>query len=240
MQLGSTKTRHSRNFTFIKDTVEATHLETYGEYKQKEINLLSNVLSSNEGQTVIYDVGAGVGVHAMAFSKLGNVIAFEADEDQYKVLDMNTKGKLAPTVLAVKGTLETDDVEDPTIPNFDHQMMKLPVPTLVCISGDSTKVLRGMRTTLTIIKPVIYIDIHNREDISYQYSILKEKGYELYWYSCVDFNENNYNKNQVNITNDSFHMNILALHTDVDITDGAIDLPRIDGPMDNWKRLLND
>jgi len=87
---------------------------------------------------------------------------------------------------------------------------------------------------------VIYIDIHNAEDISYQYSILKEKGYELYWYSCVDFNENNYKKNQVNITNNSFNMNILALHTDVDIADGALALPRIDGPMDNWKRFLND
>ena len=240
MQLGSTETRYSGNFTYIKGTVEATHLESYGEYKQKEINLLSNLLSSNEGQTVVYDVGAGVGVHAMAFSKLGNVIAFESNEDQYKVLDMNTKGKLAPHVLAVKGSLETTDVEDPNIPNFDHQMMKLPPPTLVRISGDSAKVLLGMRTTLTVIKPVIYIDIHNAEDISYQYSILKEKGYELYWYSCVDFNENNYKKNQVNITNNSFNMNILALHTDVDIVDGVMSLPRIDGPMDNWKRFLND
>ena len=240
MQLGSTETRHSRNFTYLKGTVEGTHLETYGEYKQKEINLLSNLLSSNEGQTVVYDVGASIGVHAMAFSKLGNVIAFESNEDQYKVLDMNTKGKLAPHVLAVKGSLETTDVEDPNIPNFDHQMMKLPPPTLVRISGDSAKVLLGMRTTLTVIKPVVYIDIHNAEDISYQYSILKEKGYELYWYSCVDFNENNYNKNQVNITNNSFNMNILALHTDVDIVDGVMSLPRIDEPMDNWKRFLND
>jgi predicted RNA methylase len=135
MQLESTKTRYSGNFTYIKGTVEATHLETYGEYKQKEINLLSNLLSSNEGQTVIYDVGAGVGVHTMAFSKLGNVVAFEADEVQYKVLDMNTNGKLAPNVLAVKGSLETTDVEDPSIPNFDHQMMKLPPPTLAHISS---------------------------------------------------------------------------------------------------------
>jgi len=97
-----------------------------------------------------------------------------------------------------------------------------------------------MRTTLTIIKPVIYIDIHNTQDINYQYIILKEKGYELYWYSCVDFNENNYKKNQVNTTNNSFHMNILAIHEDVDIADGALDLPRIKGPMDNWKRFLND
>tara|TARA_R110001592_G_scaffold115476_1_gene315887 strand:- start:1145 stop:1867 length:723 start_codon:yes stop_codon:yes gene_type:complete len=240
MQLGSTETRYSGNFTYIKDTIEATHLETYGEYKQKEINLLSNVLSSNEGQTVVYDVGAGIGIHAMAFSKLANVVAFEADEDQYKVLDMNTKGKLAPHVLAVKGTLETDNVEDPNIPNFDHQMMKLPEPTLVRISGDSTKVLNGMRTTLIVIKPVIFIDIQNTRDISYQYGILKENQYKLYWYSCVDFNENNYNKNQVNITNNSFHMNILAIHSGVDIADGELGLPKIDGPLDNWKRFMND
>ena len=70
----------------------------------------------------------------------------------------------------------------------------------------------SLSSTLTIIKPVVYVDINNAVDISYQYSILKEKGYKLYWYSCVDFNENNYNKNQVNITNNSFNMNILAIY----------------------------
>ena len=45
---------------------------------------------------------------------------------------------------------------------------------------------------------------------------------------------------QLNITADSFYMNILAIHEDVDIHDGGIDLPRIDGPNDNWKRFNND
>ena len=35
-------------------------------------------------------------------------------------------------------------------------------------------------------------------------------------------------------------MNILAIHSGVDIADGELGLPKIDGPLDNWKRFMND
>ena len=235
MQLGSVETRYSKNFSYIKDTDEAVSLAEYGEYKQKEINLLSNLLHNNVGQTIVYDVGAGVGVHTMAFSKLGSVIAFEHNDHKLKCLKMNTTGKLAPNVMIVPKSLETSDPMDKDIPNLDGQLMQLPEPTLVRISGDSIRVLRGMTATMMIIKPVIYIDINNAEDISYQYSLLSERGYEMYWYSCPAYNENNYKGNTFDITLDKFSMNILAIHKDVEIFNGGIDLPRIDGPNDQWK-----
>ena len=240
MQLGTVKTRYSKKFSYIKDTDEAVHLENYGEYKQKEINLLALLLSNNVGDTFVYDVGAGIGTRTVALSKMAAVIAFEHDEDKLKVLKMNTQGKIAPNVMIVPKRLETTDPHAKDIPNLDGQLMNLPEPTLVCISGDSTQVLRGMTATMMLIKPVIYIDIANAEDISYQYSILKERGYEMYWYACPDFNLNNFKDNKTDVTNYGFHMNILALHESVEINDGGIDLPRIDGPNDNWKRFNND
>ena len=241
MQLGTTETRYSKKFSYIKDTHEGEHLEHYGEYKQKEINLLSLLLSNNVGNTVVYDVGAGVGIRTMALSKMAGVVAFEHDNEKLKILKMNTQGKKAPNVRIVPKNLETIDPHNKDIPNLDGQLMKLPEPTLICISGDSTSVLRGMTATMMLIKPVIYIDIANAEDISYQYSILKERGYELYWYACPDFNVDNFKEYQLNLTDsDKFHMNILALHESVEINDGGIDLPRIDGPNDNWTRLKDD
>ena len=241
MQLGTTETRHSKKFSYIKDTHEGEHLEHYGEYKQKEINLLSLLLSNNIGNTVVYDVGAGVGIRTMALSKMAGVVAFEHDNEKLKILKMNTQGKKAPNVRIVPKNLETIDPHNKDIPNLDGQLMKLPEPTLICISGDSTSVLRGMTATMMLIKPVIYIDIANAEDISYQYSILKERGYELYWYACPDFNVDNFKEYQLNLNDsDKFHMNILALHESIEINDGGIDLPRIDGPNDNWKRFNND
>ena len=62
MQLGNVETRYSTNFRFIKDTEEGMHLENYGEYKQREINLLANLLNNNDGVTIVYEVGAGTGV----------------------------------------------------------------------------------------------------------------------------------------------------------------------------------
>lgn len=237
MQLGNVETRYSKNFSYIKDTEEATHLENYGEYKQLEINLLSNLLQSNTGETIIYDVGAGCGVHALALSKQGSVIAFEHDPDKVRCLKLNTNGKRAPNVMVIAKSLETTDPKDSSIPNLDGQLMKLLEPTLIRISGDSTKVLRGMTATMMLVKPVIFIDINNEQDISYQYSILHERGYKMYWYSCAGYNVNNFNENTFDITLASFDMNILAIHEDVDITEGGIDLPRIDGPNDNWTRF---
>jgi len=234
MQLSSIETRYSKNFSFITGNNEAINLENYGEYKQKEINLLALLLSNNVGNTVVYDVGAGIGTRTIALSKMSAVIAFEHNEDKLKVLKMNTQGKLAPNVMIVPKSLETTDPHDKDIPNLDGQLMKLPEPSMVCISGDSTPILRGMTATMMLIKPVIYIDIENAEDISYQYSILKERGYEMYWYKCDDYNVNNFKQNTFDTTLDSFHMNILAIHEDVEINDGGIDLPRIDGPNDNW------
>ena len=237
MQLGTVKTRYSKKFSYIKDTDEAVHLENYGEYKQKEINLLTLLLRNNVGDTFIYDIGAGIGTRTVPLSKMAAVVAFEHDEDKLKVLKMNTQGKLAPNVMIVPKSLETTDPHAKDIPNLDGQLMQLPEPTLICISGNSTQVLRGMTATMMLIKPVIYIDIANAEDISYQYSLLVERGYKMYWYSCPGFNLNNFKQKQLNITDDSFYMNILAIHEDVEIHDGGIDLPRIDGPNDNWKRF---
>tara|TARA_R110000851_G_scaffold63824_5_gene145738 strand:- start:868 stop:1590 length:723 start_codon:yes stop_codon:yes gene_type:complete len=240
MQLSSIETRYSKNFSFIKGNNEAMNLENYGEYKQKEINLLALLLSNNVGNTVVYDVGAGIGTRTIALSKMSAVVAFEHNEDKLKVLKMNTQGKLAPNVMIVPKSLETTDPHDKDIPNLDGQLMKLPEPSMVCISGDSTPILRGMTATMMLIKPVIYIDIANAEDISYQYSILKERGYEMYWYKCDDYNVNNFKQNTFDTTLDSFHMNILAIHEDVEINDGGIDLPRIDGPNDNWTIIKDD
>jgi hypothetical protein len=56
MQLSTVKTRYSTKFSYIKDTHEGDCLKHYGEYKQKEINLLALLLSNNVGNTVVYDV----------------------------------------------------------------------------------------------------------------------------------------------------------------------------------------
>jgi len=62
----------------------------------------------------------------------------------------------------------------------------------------------------------------------------------MHWYGCPGYNKNNFKENSFDITQGTFHMNILAIHEDVEIKDGGIDLPRIDGPNDNWTRFKDD
>ena len=101
MQLKHTKTRYSDNFAYhANDSVIGMQLTQYGEYQQKEINLLSNLLKQDDNtDTVVWEVGANIGTHAMAFSKVAKqVVCWEANPQHFAVLKLNTKGKLAPNV----------------------------------------------------------------------------------------------------------------------------------------------
>lgn len=74
------------------DTFIGRSLEAYGEWSEFEIELLRRFV--REGDTVI-DVGANIGTHTMAFSRMvgksGRVFAFEAQPRLEKILEANIR-----------------------------------------------------------------------------------------------------------------------------------------------------
>ncbi len=86
-----TVARHGRMILFANDTGAVTSaLMRYGEWAEREIAFMASL--AGEGATVL-DVGAYIGTHTLAFSRLvgarGRVIAFEPQPASFRVLERN-------------------------------------------------------------------------------------------------------------------------------------------------------
>ena len=92
----SVNTRYGMMSFFSNDDPIGKALVAYGEWAQVEINFLTNILQDG---AVVYDVGANVGFHTLAFARTvgqrGLVCAFEPQSLIYKLLKENiTKNNL--------------------------------------------------------------------------------------------------------------------------------------------------
>jgi len=125
MQLEHTRTLYHRNFAYWKnDEIIGRHLREYGEYQQKEINLLVGLLDRVDAkQKVVWDIGANIGVHTMAFSKhCAFVCSWEANPQNFKLLRLNTQGKLAPNVKVHNIAISNGEKDKLLIQDFDDSI----------------------------------------------------------------------------------------------------------------------
>jgi len=235
VQLKNEKTRYSPNFAYTADDVAGVELEKYGEYRQREINLLANLIEEDNTATVVWDVGAGCGVHTLALSRHAAIIvAFEHNKDKAHALGMNTTGKLGPGIKVV-----TDHIGDgkENTHKLDGYLMKMPEPSIVRIGTDnSIDALRGAKALMLIVKPVMFINVQELDSIADHYKILDKLDYKLWWYGCPSYNENNYKQVTEEMVDNPLSFSILAIHKDVE---GAalLDLPEVLGSNDTYTRF---
>ena len=83
--LMSCPTRYSPVFYFYRgDNIIGASLAYYGEYTELELALLRNFINPT---TVVYDIGANIGVHTVGFAKTAKyVYAFEPNKLNFKLL----------------------------------------------------------------------------------------------------------------------------------------------------------
>ena len=267
MQLEHTRTRYHRNFANWKnDEVIGKNLREYGEYQQKEIDLLVGLLNSvNSKQKVVWDIGANIGVHTSAFSKHSTfVCSWEANPQNFKLLRMNTQGKLAPNVkvhnVAIsngkKDTIQIQDFDQSKSSNkgelsilekggveisarsIDSYMMNYPLPSLIKIDveGHELEVLQGALVMLKTVKPILYFETADKGSYAEHIKFLKDLDYRMWWFACPNFNKNNYNKNDNNIWGRSVICSILAMHKDV-VGLNTIELQEVVDADDHWLKM---
>jgi len=267
MQLEHTRTRYHRNLAYWKnDEVIGKNLREYGEYQQKEIDLLVGLLNSvNSKQKVVWDIGANIGVHTSAFSKHSTfVCSWEANPQNFKLLRMNTQGKLAPNVkvhnVAIsngkKDTIQIQDFDQSKSSNkgelsivekggveisarsIDSYMMNYPLPSLIKIDveGHELEVLQGALVMLKTVKPILYFETADKGSYAEHIKFLKDLDYRMWWFACPNFNKNNYNKNDNNIWGRSVICSILAMHKDV-VGLNTIELQEVVDADDHWLKM---
>jgi FkbM family methyltransferase len=225
-------TRYVDKFYYYKnDTIIGQSLRHYGEYTELEIELLKNFIKPHYS---IYDVGANIGYHTVAFARLGkHVYAFEPNKKNLQLLKKNTRKLENVTIFDAacsnsNGTLFVQDFDTNVPGNYGEMLIQddgqecksitlddlddVYGPDLlkIDVEGHELQVLRGAIKTIVEFNPIIFYEAHGT-DLAEIYDLLTDLGYRLYWYPCPNYNPGNYKRNPVNMFGNGGVSNILAL-----------------------------
>jgi FkbM family methyltransferase len=254
-----TKTRYSDAFWFYNtDSIIGASLYYYGEYTEQEIMLLRNFMNS---EYVVYDVGANIGVHTVAFAKQNkHVYAFEPNVLNYRLLKMNSIADNNITLIdkAVGKTAGTAKIEEFSLTkmgNFgeckisdtgqDCDMVSIdelvktkqilpPNIVKIDVEGYEWEVLQGMDDTIRNNLPVIFYEALTA-DLSSIYNYLNGLAYTLYWFPCNNYNPHNFRNNKENIFGHGGVLNILAIPFHLNVN---TNLPKVLDADDTWEKAV--
>ena len=255
--INQTDTRYKKDFYYhANDLYIGKSLEMYGEYGQPEIDLLLQLINEN---SIVYDIGANIGYHTLAFStKAKHVLSFEPNPQNFALLTKNVEGLknvygLQAAVGEKSGRLRCSDFDPSVEGNFGHVVVReegeidvpvisldeykdLPVPDLIKIDveGMEYQVLMGMKSIITRRKPAIYYEAHETKELPEIFDLLKPLNYRLYWCCIPNYVTNNWKNNQKNIYGDTILISILAWPDNL----SKIDLPEVLDRDDNHEKLL--
>lgn len=264
MQLGDfthvVPTKYSNRFICYRyDSTISVSLYMYGEYQQVEIDVLLQLIAEN---TVVYDIGANLGYHALAFaSKSKNVHSFEANPQHYDLLRMNLQDNPrcnyynvaisdhdGMTNVETINTTEISNYGESTVGTKDGtsvQMFKIdtlvdkgeiPPPHImkIDVEGHEPMVFRGARKTIKKHQPVIYFEAQDSSNMPELYTFLDKLGYSMGWCVVRNYNPDNFNKNTDNHFGNGAIFSVIAFPKG---NPNVWPVP-VKGPDDTWEKLL--
>ena len=120
METKLVKSRRGHFFVIPHDTVIGRSLQTYGEYAEHEMMLLSHYIKSEQA---VIDVGANIGTHSVFFSRQvgskGKVLALEAQPEIFNILKQNLSQNDCKNVKALN-TVVGDGRGEISFPPLDY------------------------------------------------------------------------------------------------------------------------
>jgi FkbM family methyltransferase len=233
--------RHGLMAYFPHDIFIGGALERYGEYVERELDLL---LSHVVEGSVVVEVGANIGCDTVALARkvgsTGRVFAFEPQRIIYQMLCANLAINGIWNVLAERaalgsapGLLRVPPVDYSKPGNFggvalqDQGAEPVQVLTLdayqlercdlikIDVEGMELEVLKGAAGTISRTRPAIYCENDREEKSPALIGFLRALDYALYWHFPAMFNADNFCKNPVNVFQrsgkDIVSMNMLCL-----------------------------
>lgn len=227
-----------KNGLFIfnpKDIWVGQSLNLYGEYSEIELSIFKQILEKTD---IALDVGANIGCHTVALSRMCKfVFAFEPERHAFNTLcgniAINNRMNVYcyhQAIINIDGIMEIPelDIERTTnlaglcLTNNHGSSLTYSVPTsqldtmiddlvkLIKIdtNGMEKEVLLGAKNTIEKSKPFLYVKSGDFLDL------LKELDYEVYKHKIDLFNENNYYENKINVFTDYVSSKYFCHHKD--------------------------
>lgn len=231
-------TRHGPMMYNRHDYIIGASLETYGEWCEQEIALLSRFVE--RGMTVC-DVGAHIGTHTLFFSRAvgpaGRVHAFEPQPFVFHFLAGNVALNSLQNVRcrpvaagAAAGTAVMPDVSYAGSRNFGAIALeqagageRVPVAAIddlalgpvhlmkIDVEGMEKDVLDGAARTIAACRPVLYVENNRKAQSGPLIETLAGHGYEMYWHALAYYNPDNYAGSKDNLFGTAGETNMLCL-----------------------------
>ena len=221
------------------DYVVGRSLETYGEWCQKELDLLAGYI--RPGMTVC-DVGAHIGTHTLFFSRAvgsaGKVYAFEPQRVVFQVLAGNAALNSLQNVWCRQvalgsrsGSAAIPAVDYGSSDNFGAIALReagrggetVPISRIddlglasiglikIDVEGMEKDVLEGAANTIRGCRPVIYVENNREGQAGALVEYVDLLGYDMYWHSLQYYNADNFAGEKRNIFSTAGETNMLCL-----------------------------
>lgn len=219
MYLNELKTRYGSFHVPISADLISESLSVYGEWAQREIDLLECFISVGD---IVVDAGAYIGTHTRAFSCMvglnGRVHGFEPDPTSFQVLQKNTENSSVANVDIYNIGLGKQ--EESLFLNIDSEAhnravasmihyrqengVEVKVKTLdslelgvvdfikVDVEGMELEFLQGARKTIQNSLPVIFLEANSLEESAGFLEWAAKHSYSVYGINVPAFNPDNF------------------------------------------------
>ena len=242
-----------------RDQFVGRSFDLYGEFSELECEAFGKLIKP--GQTV-YDVGANIGAHTLAFARLvgptGLVAAFEPQRIVFQMLCANVALNGLSRVWTIWAACGRG-LGQAKVPSLDHRkvnnvgglsLVGAPegesVPTMpldevtapachfikIDVEGMEGEVIAGAEKTIAKWRPLLYVENDRVEKSAALIEQIMRLDYRLYWHLPRLFNSRNYFGAAENVFGNLVSANMLCIPREV-----AIDVTgkEITSPSDSWK-----
>jgi len=197
----------------IGDTLRRT-----GEWAETELSFLCKLVSKGD---VVLDIGACFGTHARAFSDavgdIGKVYAFEASEDNHKILKRNAELASHQNIKVVLGAVSDvpgeavaiavdernrggsfltarNDLSGSAVTTITIDDLSIPNVSLIKIDveGAEVSVLLGSISTLRNCRPIVFCEVNTIDFAQKLLSFWTLERYEVFGVRSDAFNPNSF------------------------------------------------
>lgn len=245
-----------------RDTYIGRAVDIYGEFSFAETLFFDQILRPGD---VALDLGANIGAHTVHMARLvgpsGRVLAFEPQRTVFQMMcanmALNSIGNVDAHWAAVgarQGHILVPRLDPESARNFgafsligsdsgdsvplvaidDLQLTECRLMKLD-IEGMEFEALKGAESTISKLKPVLYVENENRDGVADVISFILSHGYSAWWHLPAYFNPNNFRGVQDNYFCSEASPNMICIHGSERCT--VLDAEPVLGPEDSWARV---